>query len=130
MTIQQKKLVLVVDDDRDAANTLAILLKLAGCEAMVAYDTQSGIALAHERVPDFILHDIGLPIINGYDAARYLRNFAKFGKTTLVAVTAFDGPDYRERTKRAGFDVHVCKPLEFEQLNQVLNPSPLKQLPS
>ena len=115
--------VLIVDDNRDAADTLAMLVKVAGFDASVAYDTQSGIALAHEILPDIIFHDLELPIMNGYEAARRLRNMEKFSKTTLIAVTGFDSTEDRQRAKLAGFDIHMAKPVVFEALKEVLSRS-------
>jgi len=74
-------------------------------------------------VPDVILHDIGLPIISGYEAARQLRSDAKFAKTVLVALTGYDATLDRTRTKMAGFDMHISKPIDFEALKNILSPS-------
>jgi CheY-like chemotaxis protein len=123
MREKSKKITLVVDDNRDAADSLAILIGMYGCEVMVAYDSVSGFALARESVPDIIFHDIGLPIINGYDAARHFRSDQKFSKTILVAVTAYDTNSDRKRAKMAGFDIHLSKPIDFEVLKEVLGRS-------
>jgi CheY-like chemotaxis protein len=123
MQKENKKTVLIVDDNRDAADTLAMLIRIAGCDPLVAYDTESGIALAHERLPDIILHDMSMPIVNGYEAARRLRNDEKLAKTTLVAVTAYGVTEDRKRAKIAGFDIHMAKPIDFEALTEVLERS-------
>ena len=68
-----KTTILIVDDNQDAADTLAILIRNAGHEALVAYDTESGMTLAHTSLPDFIFHDVGMPFVNGYEAARYAK---------------------------------------------------------
>ena len=117
---KSKKRVLVVDDNHDAADTLAILLRMDGHEVMVAYDTQSGITLADVSVPDIIFHDIGLPLMNGYAAARHFRTCQKFAKTTLVAVTAYNATYDRKCSQIAGFDIHLSKPVDFEVLKEVL----------
>ena len=123
MQKELKKTVLIVDDNRDAADTLAVLVRMAGHEAVVAYDSEAALAIAHEKVPDIILHDVGMPIVNGYEAARRLRNNEKFAKTTLVAVTAYDTTEDRKRAMLAGFDIHLSKPLDFEDLMATLRRS-------
>ena len=117
------KTVLIVDDNHDAADTLAVSIRDYGHKVWVAYDTASGLALAHQWVPDVILHDIGLPIISGYEAARQLRSDAKFAKTVLVALTGYDATLDRTRAKMAGFDMHISKPIDFEALKNILSPS-------
>jgi len=117
------KTVLIVDDNRDAADTLAILVRIAGCKALVAYDTQTGLTLANASAPDVIFHDIGMPIVNGYEAARALRSSEKLANTMLIAVTAYDASEDRRRAKLAGFDSHMAKPIDFEELKEVLGRS-------
>jgi CheY-like chemotaxis protein len=120
MPEKSKKIVLVVDDNHDAADTLAILIRTSGCEVMVAYDTKSGITLADVSVPDIIFHDIGLPIMNGYAAARHFRSDPRFAKTLLVAITAYNATYDRKCAQIAGFDIHLSKPVDFEVLKEVL----------
>jgi CheY-like chemotaxis protein len=117
------KTILIVDDNRDAADTLAVLIRDYGHKVLVAYDTASGLTLTHQSVPDVILHDIGLPIISGYEAAWQLRSDAKFAKTVLVALTGYDATLDRARAKMAGFDMHISKPIDFETLKNILSPS-------
>jgi CheY-like chemotaxis protein len=123
MPEKSKKITLVVDDNHDFADSLATLIKIYGCKVMVAYDTASGFKLAHESVPDIIFHDIGLPVMNGYDAARHFRSHQKFAKTILVAVTAYDATYDRNCAQMAGFDIHLSKPIDFEDLKEVLGRS-------
>jgi CheY-like chemotaxis protein len=118
-----KKIILVVDDNHDFADSLATLIKAYGCKVMVAYDAASGIALAYESVPDVIFHDIGLPAMSGYDAARHFRSHQRFAKTILVAVTAYDATYDRKCAQMAGFDFHLSKPIDFEDLKEVLSRS-------
>src|SRR4051812_18001814 len=110
MSEQPMKTVLIVDDNRDAADTLAVLIQVAGYNAMVAYDTKSGIELAHTTPPDIIFHDIGMPVINGYEAARILRKSKRFANTILIALTGYNATEDHEHAKLAGFDYHVAKP--------------------
>ena len=117
------KTILIVDDNHDAADTLAVSIRDYGHKVLVAYDTASGLALAHQWVPDVILHDIGLPIISGYEAARQLRSDAKFAKTVLVALTGYDSRPDREHSKKAGFDFHLDKPIDLGALTIALGQS-------
>jgi CheY-like chemotaxis protein len=114
---------LVVDDNRDAADMLAMLIRMAGCEVMVAYDSESGIELALASPPDLIFHDIGMPTINGFEVARILRRSEKLVNTFLIAVTGYVSPQDRECAKQAGFDLHLAKPVEFDVLKDALSRS-------
>ena len=122
---ESQKTILIVDDNPDAADTLAILVRVYGHKVSVAYDVASGLALAHQLLPDFILHDIGLPEVSGYEAARQLRSDGKFAKTLLVALTGYDSTADRAREKKAGFDFHIDKPIDFEALKIILSQPPL-----
>src|SRR3954463_8971563 len=84
----RRKKVLIVDDNQDAADSLALLVKLKGHDALVAYDAETGLEVAHESKPDLILHDINLPHMNGYEAVHRLRRDKKLQSTTFVALTA------------------------------------------
>ena len=114
-------MVLVVDDNRDAADTLGALIRFKGHRASVAYDADTGFRMAERSVPDIILHDIAMPIVDGYAAARRLRSEAQFLKTLLVAVTAHNTPSDRQLSKEAGYDLHLAKPVDFEALDEILN---------
>ncbi len=121
MSEKIKTTVLIVDENEDAADTLAMLIQHAGYEALVAYDTETGIALANDSLPDFIFHDVAMRHVNGYEAARRLRQSEKFTKTVLVAVTPNGATEDRKRAKLAGFDLHMSKPVYFEDLKEVLS---------
>ena len=121
--VESLKTVLVVDDNRDFADTLAMLVGFYGHKVSVAYDVASGLALAHQLMPDVILHDIGFPRLSGHEAARQLRSYAKFAKTVLVALTGYDATLDRTRAKIAGFDMHISKPIDFAALKNILSSS-------
>ena len=110
------KTVLIVDDNRDAADTLAMLIKHEGHRVETAYDSEVGLTLARQIKPDVIFHDIGMPIIDGYAAARTLRKDPTFEKTVLVALTAYDATQDRKRASLAGFDLHLTKTLDFDDV--------------
>lgn len=104
--------VLIVDDYTDAADSLAELLKLGGYPIQVAYDGAAALEAAAEFQPAVALVDIGLPIIDGYEVARRLRQMPGLEKLVLVAVTGYGQKNDRRRAKEAGFDEHLVKPLD------------------
>ena len=89
MSVIKKSTILIVDDNRDAADTLAMLIESMGFRAMTAYDTPAGLKLARDISPQIIFHDIGMSGMDGYMAARQLRSEAQFAKTYLIALTAY-----------------------------------------
>jgi CheY-like chemotaxis protein len=111
--------VLVADDNRDAADTLARLLEVQGHEVRVAYDGASAVELAREYRPRVAILDIGMPLVNGYEAARRLRA-ALGGAVTLVAATGWGQESDRRLAADAGFDHHLTKPVDAGALNRIL----------
>ena len=103
--------VLIVDDNRDAADTLARMLQLLGNEVRCAYSALDALQTGASFIPDVILLDIGLPGINGYDAARRIRKEEWGSRVVLIAVTGWGQPDDRRRSREAGFDHHFVKPV-------------------
>jgi PAS domain S-box-containing protein len=108
--------VLVVDDNRDAAQSLATLLHLHGHEVHVAYDGASAIALATDRPPNVVFLDIGMPGLDGYEVARRLRALPQLDATVLAALTGWGQEGDRRRTAEAGFDHHIVKPPDSEAI--------------
>ena len=106
--------VLVVEDNIDAAELLAEALRMSGCTVQVAHDGETGVAAALQFLPDLILLDIGLPRMDGYTVARTLR--ARLPATRMVALSGYGGDDFRARSKDAGFDAHLVKPVELDEL--------------
>ncbi|MCE9574125.1 MAG: PAS domain S-box protein [Deltaproteobacteria bacterium] len=106
--------VLVVDDNPDAADMLAEVLRARGHAAAVAYDAPAALALVARFRPDVALLDLGLPVVDGYELARRLREVA--GPVRLVAVTGYGQPADRERSEAAGFDAHMVKPVDLAAL--------------
>jgi PAS domain S-box-containing protein len=112
--------ILVVDDNTDTAASLAILLNLAGHETRTAHDGLEAVATAEKFRPDVVLLDIGLPRLNGLDACRRIRE-QPWGKNTfLVALTGWGQEEDRRRSKDAGFDAHVVKPVDYSVLTSLL----------
>jgi PAS domain S-box-containing protein len=110
------RVVLVIEDNADAGQSLADLLELEGHRVHLAEDGRSGIDLAREVRPDVILCDIGLPDLNGYEVARALRRDDALRSVRLVAVSGYARPEDRRRAADAGFDAHVAKPPVAEDL--------------
>jgi signal transduction histidine kinase len=107
--------ILLVDDNRDAADALALQLQLAGHEVRVAYDGIEALATGSEFEPDVVMLDLRMPRMDGYEAARQMRRLAWGQRATLVALTGWGQPQDRQRTKDAGFDLHLAKPVtDFE----------------
>jgi len=113
--------ILIVDDNQDAADSLSALLGLMGNEVHVAYDGLQALEMATALEPDVILMDIGLPKLNGYDAARQIRGIAALRSATLVALTGWGQGEDKRRSQEAGFDHHLVKPVGLEDLQAVLD---------
>jgi PAS domain S-box-containing protein len=110
---------LVVDDNRDMAQAEALLLQKHGHEVAVAHDGEAAIQVAKEFQPHAILLDIGLPVLNGYDVAAQLRRDG-FARHPLIAVSGYGQADDRERSRKAGFDYHLVKPVDVQSLMAIL----------
>jgi CheY-like chemotaxis protein len=113
--------VLVVDDNRDAADTCALLLELSGYRVQTAYNGTRGLQLAESFRPRVILLDIGLPDINGYEVARQVRASAWGADLPLVAITGWGQEADRRRALEAGFDHHLTKPVAPEAVVSLVN---------
>ena len=117
---QRRLRVLIVDDNQDAANALRLLLENDGHEVRMAVDGAAGLALAREYRPDYLLLDIGLPRLSGYDIAASVRADPSMQHTTIIAVTGYGQLHDRNRTAAVGFDHHLTKPVEYEALQELL----------
>jgi CheY-like chemotaxis protein len=113
--------VVVVDDNRDSADTLAALLEAWGHDVRTLYDGPSAIAAVAEFQPKVVLLDIGLPKMNGYEVAAQLRKSANGRSLILVAFTGYGQDEDRRRVREAGFDYHLVKPLEPAELEKILD---------
>ena len=113
--------VLVVDDNRDAARTLSLMLSKLGFECHSADDGHSALRLADELRPHAILLDLGMPGMSGLEVARRLRTQDQHQTVTLIAVTGWDKDEDRRQTREAGFDHHLAKPVEINRLRELLN---------
>jgi PAS domain S-box-containing protein len=112
--------ILVVEDNRDAANSLRVLLELLGHQVAVAYSGPEGVSAARQERPDVVLCDIGLPGLNGYGVARALRQDPTTAATRLIAVTGYGSDEDRRLSREAGFDLHLTKPVDPLDLQPLL----------
>jgi signal transduction histidine kinase/ActR/RegA family two-component response regulator len=120
MTSAKGRDVLVVEDNDDARETLKTLLELAGHRVRAEADGVAGLEAALASKPDVMLVDIGLPKMDGYELVRRVRDANDMQRPFLVAVTGYGTPEDRQRALDAGFDAHLVKPVEFDQLQEVL----------
>ena len=111
---------LVIDDNRDAADTLALLLEASGHEVQTAYDGTTGIALAREYRPQAVFCDIGMPGLNGHEVASTLRAGGAHPTAALIAVTGWGAEDDRRKAQDAGFDYHLVKPVDSQAIEGIL----------
>ncbi len=112
--------VLVVDDNVDSAESMALLLSLDGHEVRTAFDGPGALAVAAEFHPEAVLLDIGLPGMDGYEVAKQMRNLPGLQNALMIAVTGYGQADDRARSKAAGFDHHLVKPVDPEILSALL----------
>jgi len=116
--------ILVVDDNRDAAESLAALLQIDGHDTRLAYDGLDAVAAAEQFKPDLVLLDIGLPKLNGYEAARRMRQTAWGKAMVVVALTGWGQQEDRNKSSQAGFDEHLVKPVDHDKLRALLTDLP------
>jgi CheY-like chemotaxis protein len=112
--------ILIADDNRDAADTMGMLLELGGHEVIVAHSGNQALELGRQRRPDVVILDIGMPDINGYEVARTARN-EDWGKSAyMIALTGWGQADDKERARMAGFDRHLTKPVDPDLVEEIL----------
>ena len=112
--------IMVVDDNQDSADSLAMLLRMLGHDVATANDGVRALAMAAEFRPNVAILDIGLPKLNGYDLAKQIRQEPWAKQVVLVALTGWGQEQHRRRSAESGFDHHLTKPVEFDQLQQIL----------
>jgi CheY-like chemotaxis protein len=119
--------ILVIEDSRDCAESLRLLLELSGHQVEVAYTGAAGIAAAHSFHPDVILCDIGLPGgMDGYAVARELRSDPEQAEATLIALSGYGQQDDVRTARQVGFDRHLTKPVDPVALTQLLDILPIR----
>lgn len=112
--------ILVVDDNVDSAESTALLLQLDGHEVRMAHDGSSTLEICRAFQPQVILLDIGLPGMDGFTTAQRLREDLQMHETVLIALTGYGQPEDRERSRKAGFDHHLVKPINPKALQALI----------
>ena len=112
--------ILVVDDNLDAADSLGMVLRMMGHDVETAHDGLEAMGAATAFRPDVILLDIGLPKLDGYEVARRIREQDGGADVVLVALTGWGQEEDRQRSREAGFDLHMTKPVDFKALQKLL----------
>jgi signal transduction histidine kinase/ActR/RegA family two-component response regulator len=123
----QGRRVLIVDDNVDTAQSLGRLLTRVGHEIALAHDGLQAVERACEQAPDAVVLDIGLPGMDGFEVAQRLRGEAGCEDAVIIAVTGYGQPEDREKSLEAGFDHHLVKPVEFDELNRLLSKQSLRR---
>jgi two-component system, sensor histidine kinase len=112
--------VLIVDDNVDGAYLMAAMMQMYGHQTRIAYTGQSALDTMVEFQPDFVMLDISLPDIDGYEIARRIRQNTQFKDVKLIAATGYGLESDRQKSKEAGFDHHLLKPMEPDKLPHIL----------
>ena len=111
---------MIVDDNKDAADTLAMMLELQGNHVWTSYGGQDALAVAAVHEPELIFVDLGMPQMDGFELARRIRSMPTQSTAVLVALTWYGSAEDRQRTQESGFDAHVVKPVEATVLVELL----------
>jgi len=122
--VQVRRRILVVDDNFDSAESMAMLLKLSGHDVAIAHDGMEALTLAQEFLPDVALLDLGMPKLDGYEAARSIREQPWGQRMMLVALTGWGQAEDKRRSREAGFDAHLVKPVDFGALEKLVAGTP------
>lgn len=112
--------ILIVDDNRDAADSLGILLRLRGATVEVVHDGPKALAQLETFRPTVVLLDLGMPGMNGFEVAQWIRQQPQCKEVVLIAQTGWGNHEFRRRSREVGFDHHLVKPVEFEGLVRLL----------
>ena len=112
--------VLVIDDDRDVADSMAMLLDVLGCDVRTAYNGAVGISLVSAFQPRIVFLDLGMPEMNGYEAARRIRSAPAGQQAQLIALSGWGQDLDKKRARDAGFDRHLVKPADIDILEEIL----------
>jgi signal transduction histidine kinase len=117
----EKKRILVVDDNEDAANSIGKLLRKIGHDIRITYDGASALEIARDFQPEAVLLDLGLPVLDGYETARRFRQMYTSNDLLLVALSGYGQAEDRRKTEEAGFNFHLVKPFDTQELRNILN---------
>jgi PAS domain S-box-containing protein len=120
MGASRPRRILIADDNRDSADTMALLLRMGGNEVEIAYDGEEAVRVADGFQPEVLLLDIGMPRLNGYEVAREVRARPWGRDTVLIAATGWGQEEDRRRSMETGFDAHLVKPVDHDALKRLL----------
>ena len=126
---EQRPRVLVVDDNRDAADSLQALFEMENCSVATAYDGYEAVRAVQHGMPDMIVMDLGMPTMDGYEAARRIRSQSGAEDVLMIALTGWGQSDARQRTMEAGFDHHLIKPVDFDEIRRLASGRIFKAAP-
>ena len=118
-TVDERPKILVVDDNRDAADSLQALFEMENCNVTTAYDGFEAVSAVEQLMPQMIVMDLGMPGMDGYEAARRIRAMPGAGDILLIALTGWGQDDARQRTMQAGFNHHLIKPVNFDEIKRL-----------
>jgi signal transduction histidine kinase/CheY-like chemotaxis protein len=118
--------ILIIEDNRDSAQSLQMLLELYGYKVAVAHDGRDGVQAAQRHAPDVVLCDLGLPVMSGYDVAAALRSTPVCASALIIAVSGYGSEADQLRCREAGFNLHMTKPVDLKELQSVLAAAPMK----
>ena len=118
--VSPRRRILVVDDNVDAAESMGLLLKQMGHEVQVAHDGHAAPEAARFNRPQLVLLDLGMPGIDGYNVVERLRKDGRLAGARFIAITGSGEAEVRQRSREAGFDEHVVKPIDFETLRKLV----------
>jgi CheY-like chemotaxis protein len=116
-----RRRILVVDDNHDSADSLAMILEYMGHEVATAFEGLEAVKRVETFQPDVALLDLGMPMMDGYEAAQRIRENPQWRSVRLVALTGWGQEEDRQRTREAGFDAHLVKPVDRAALEKLLD---------
>jgi CheY-like chemotaxis protein len=118
---QRRRRLMVIDDNKDAAESMSMLFELWGHEVICVYDGRTALETVAKYRPHAVFLDIGLPGMDGYEIAERLRELPESARTVLVAITGYGQDEDRRRSREAGIDHHLVKPVAPETLHELLD---------
>ena len=115
-----RRQILIVEDNRDLAKGMAIILKSAGYDVRIVHDGGDALRASHDHPPDVVLLDIGLPDMNGFQIAEAMRSDPDLKDVKIIAISGYDESMFPGRADRAKFDHHLVKPIDFQTISSLL----------
>jgi DNA-binding response OmpR family regulator len=116
----RRRYILLADDNRDWADSLAAILRREGYSVHTAYDGAAALSASSALLPDIVILDVGMPQLSGYEIARVFARHPAKTRPLLVAITAWGSQEHRERGRLAGFDLYLLKPIDPDELIRLL----------